>query len=100
MSSAGETLVASERPSSRSRSWSAEGRSAGALASAALTTLRSGSGMEVTSTSWLRMRFSTTAIEPPEKDVSPVAANAMVAPQAKTSVYGPTSSPEICSGAM
>ena len=56
--------------------------------------------MTPTSTSWLRMRFSTTAIESPAKAVSPVAANTMVAPQANTSVCGPTSAPEICSGAM
>src|SRR5690606_22559941 len=86
LSSAVEALTVSGWPSSRSRIWSADGRSAGDFDSAACTTPRSGCGIIPTSTSWVRIRLSTIAIELPSNTVSPVAANAIVAPQANTSV--------------
>ncbi len=86
VSTAVEAPTVDAWPSSRSRIWSAEGRSAGDFASAERTTLCSGSCIMPTSTSWLRIRLSTIAMDLPSKATSPVAAKAMVAPQENTSV--------------
>ncbi len=84
------------------RSWAsrAVGRCAGSLARHASTSPRMGSGRSPRSGSPVRIRCMTVAISSLPNAGRPVAAKAIVVPQANMSAAGPTSPPVKCSGDM